>query len=225
MMVSIRSVSRVLGVVTLGATVAMGGCNRVNRSEHQAVMNENSELRERLAAEQQSRTEAETRNASLEQENRDLASRADRGSGTAAPGAAGARGGTGFEGIEGAGVSRSGSDVVVDIAGDVLFDSGSATLKSTARRTLDNVAGVIKSRYGSNTIRVEGYTDSDPLRRTKAKWESNERLSGERALAVEKYLVSKGVPGGQIYYAGFGPARPKTSKKESRRVEIVILGN
>lgn len=221
---SLRTVARTLGAVSLVATFAMGGCNKVNRNEYQAVVNENNELRERLSTEQQSRTEAETRNASLEQENRDLASRSDRSAQTPVGGAGRAGGGsTGFEGIDGAGVTRSGGDVVVDIAGDVLFDSGSANLKTSARKTLDGVAGVIRSRYAGNTIRVEGYTDSDPLRKTKAKWESNERLSGERALAVEKYLTSKGVPSGQIYYAGFGPARPKNSKKESRRVEIVIL--
>ncbi|QYU66350.1 OmpA family protein [Leptolyngbya sp. 15MV] len=195
----------------------------MNRQDYDMVITENSELRNRLSEEQRLRTEAETRNASLEQENRDLAARADRTA--AAPGAARAQGGaTGFEGIEGAGVTRAGGDVVVDVAGDVLFDSGSATLKASARRTLDRVADVIKSRYPNNVIRVEGHTDTDPLRRTRDRWETNERLSGERAYAVERYLVSRGVSGSQIYFAGFGSARPKGTKQASRRVEIIILG-
>ena len=119
--------------------------------------------------------------------------------------------------------SRRGGDLVVEVAGDVLFDSGSITLKSTAKRTLDRIAGIIERRYGGNLVRVEGYTDRDPIRKTKDKFESNEELSAKRALAVEKYLVSKGIAGDRIYAAAFGPADPKSTKKASRRVEIVIL--
>ncbi|MGE3108771.1 MAG: flagellar motor protein MotB [Phycisphaerales bacterium] len=118
--------------------------------------------------------------------------------------------------------SRRGGDLVVEVAGDVLFDSGSVTLKSSAKRTLDRIAQTIRGRYAGNIVRVEGYTDRDPIR--KSKFESNEELSAKRALAVEKYLVSKGIPGDRIYAAAFGPANPKSTKQQSRRVEIVILG-
>ena len=111
----------------------------------------------------------------------------------------------------------------MDIAGDVLFDSGSVTLKASAKKSLDSVAGVLNSTYGSHNIRVEGYTDTDPI--TKSGWKPNERLSAERAMAVEAYLVSKGVSNGRVYSAAFGPANAKNSKKDSRRVEIVILGS
>lgn len=131
---------------------------------------------------------------------------------------------TGFEGIEGVDSTRGpGGDVIVDIVGDVLFDSGKVTLKSTAKQTLDRVASVITSSYGSHTIRVEGHTDSDPIR--KSQWKTNERLSAERALAVEEYLATKGVDKNRVYIAGFGDARPRGSKAQSRRVEIVLLAN
>lgn len=120
--------------------------------------------------------------------------------------------------------SRRGSDLVVQVAGDVLFDPGSITLKSTAKRTLDRVARVILDRYSANRVRVEGYTDSDPIKKSKNLYESNEELSAKRALAVEKYLVSKGLSSELVYAAAFGPADPKSTKKASRRVEIVILG-
>ncbi|MBZ0171224.1 MAG: OmpA family protein, partial [Phycisphaerales bacterium] len=71
-------------------------------------------------------------------------------------------------------------------------------------------------------IRIEGYTDTDPIR--KSKWASNEHLSFERANAVEKYLISRGVDTKRMYAAAFGPDRPKGSKQDSRRVEIVVLG-
>lgn len=118
---------------------------------------------------------------------------------------------------------RDRGDLVVEVAGDVLFDSGSITLKSSAKKTLDQVARRIKGDYASHTVRVEGYTDSDPLKKTKDKYKDNEELSAQRALAVERYLVSKGVASSTVYSAAFGPANSKGSKKASRRVEIVIL--
>jgi len=110
---------------------------------------------------------------------------------------------------------------VVGVAGDVLFDSGKTELKRSSKSTLDRIAGVIASQYPGRMIRVEGYTDSDPIR--KSHWKTNERLSAERAMSVEAYLVSKGVDNDQVYSAAFGPASPKGSKSASRRVEIVIL--
>src|SRR5256885_1509031 len=198
-----------------GVAAGLGGCNKVGKADYDAMATENQELRDRLATEQKARQEAETRAASLEQENRDLAGRADKGGG-GAPG-----GKTGFEGSGFDTWRTAGGEVVVSAAGDVLFDPGKATLKSGAKGRLDKVASVIKSQYGGHTIRVEGYTDPDPIK--KSGWKTNERLSGERAMAVEEYLCSRGLSKDQIYYAGFGSAHQRQSKKDSRRVEIVIL--
>jgi outer membrane protein OmpA-like peptidoglycan-associated protein len=218
---------RVLGGVLLTGVISMGlgGCNKVNKGEYDAVMRENQELRDRLSTEQQQRQESDTRAAALEQENRDNTAALEkaRTGGLTRTAKGGNTGDTGFGGDDGVDSYRRGGDVVVSIAGDVLFDSGKATLKSSAKKTLDHVASVLKNKYNGQTIRVEGYTDTDPLKKTKDQWGNNERLSGERALAVEEYLVGKGLSKDQIYYAGFGAAHAKTSKKESRRVEIVIL--
>ncbi|MEM8834993.1 MAG: OmpA family protein [Planctomycetota bacterium] len=129
----------------------------------------------------------------------------------------------GFGGIEGTNVSRRNADLVVEVAGDVLFSSGKVTLRNDAKQTLDRIASVINSRYAGNEIRIAGHTDTDPIR--KSGWKTNERLSAERALAVEEYLATRGISKDRMYIAGFGPAEPRGSKKESRRVEIVILAN
>src|SRR5690606_20701045 len=122
-------------------------------------------------------------------------------------------------GIKGVDLStRAGGEIVVGVAGDVLFASGSNTLRNDAKSTLDQVAQVIKSTYTGNEVRVEGYTDSDKLVKTKEKWGTNENLSAARALAVEAYLVGKGVDNDRIYSAAFGPSKPKATKKDSRRV-------
>jgi chemotaxis protein MotB len=210
------TIAKVLGAVLVMGTIATGlaGCNKVNKAEYESVISENKELRDKAAMEAQSRQEAETRGASVEQENRDLSAQFDKNRS--------GKGSTGFTDAEGMTSYRRGSDVVVDIAGDVLFDSGKATLKSSAKKTLDDVCHVIKSKYTGQTVRVEGYSDNDPIK--KSGWKTNERLSGERAMSVEEYLVTKGIANDHIYYAGFGAAHQKANKKESRRVEIVILG-
>lgn len=108
------------------------------------------------------------------------------------------------------------------VAGDVLFGSGSADLKATSKKTLDKVAAELKSnRYARYSVRVDGYTDSDPIR--KSKWGSNEALSEARARSVEKYLESKGVSSSRLSAYGRGAQNLKKSKAESRRVEIIIL--
>jgi flagellar motor protein MotB len=185
--------------------MVLGGCGKAKQSK--LALSENSELRDRNAQLEAALQEAHNRNSSLEEENQRLAS---------------SGGATGFEGIAGVAARRGqGGEVIVSVAGDVLFDSGQITLKSTATRSLDQVASVMKGQYQTNTVRIEGYTDSDPIK--KSPWKTNERLSAERALAVESYLEGRGVDKERMYSAAFGPANPRASKQASRRVEIVIL--
>jgi len=200
------------------STLGLGGCSNPLKEENASLKQENAELRSQLEAKDAALGDLEGRLTASDSESRRLAG--ELASKPAGSGAVGA-GDTGFEGM--GDVQRGRNQISVGVAGDVLFDSGSATLKSSAKKNLDNIASVIKSRYGSNTIRIEGHTDSDPLRKTKDKWRSNERLSAERALAVEEYMGTRGVSSRQMYIAGYGPDEPKGSKKDSRRVEIVIL--
>jgi chemotaxis protein MotB len=119
------------------------------------------------------------------------------------------------------GFSGGGGGTTLTVAGDVAFNSGKAVLTAAGKKELDGIAKTIKSRYPGASIRVEGYTDSDPIR--KSNWASNEALSQARAEAVEKYLVSRGLSGGRIEAVGRGAANPKSSKAASRRVEIVVM--
>ncbi|GAB4550969.1 MAG: hypothetical protein Tsb0013_12880 [Phycisphaerales bacterium] len=206
------------------SALTLGGCANDGRdleAELSAYERENAELRSREQQLQDALSEAERR----AQERADELARANaendqlRAQATARPAA---QADTGFEGISGTTTSRRGSDIVVDVAGDVLFASGSTTLRNEAKASLDRIARVLNQQYSGNEIRIAGHTDNDPIR--KSKWGTNERLSAERAHVVEQYLASKGVDKGRMHIAGYGPDKPRGSKAESRRVEIIVLG-
>ena len=110
------------------------------------------------------------------------------------------------------------------VAGDVLFDSGSATLKPTARKTLSQVASTLNGEFAGKKVRVEGHTDSDPIRKSKNKFPTNEALSLARAQAVTQYLEQQGVESGRLDAKGMGATKPRGGPKSAdRRVEIVVV--
>jgi flagellar motor protein MotB len=189
------------------------GCSGVKKGDYDDVIAENNELRGQLAAIEGERAMWLDTKTKLEQENADLAAALEQ---MKASGTVGPQGQIGE-----ATMYMRDKDIVVEVAGDVLFDSGKATLKSSAKTTLDQVAGVIRQQFPGNPIRVEGHSDPDPIK--KSGWKSNEHLSFERALTVEQYLASKGISSRAMYSAGFGPDKPRGSKAQSRRVEIVVL--
>ena len=112
--------------------------------------------------------------------------------------------------------------MTVRVPGDVVFDPGKAMIREQARTTLDKIAAALKKDYSGKAVRVEGHTDSDPIK--VSRWKSNQELSEARAAAVKAYLVQKGVNASSITTQGFGSDKPKGSDKAlNRRVEIVVV--
>src|SRR4030095_11010236 len=68
---------------------------------------------------------------------------------------------------------------------DVLFDTGSATLKPGTREKLARVAGILLS-HPDLKLQIEGHTDSV------GDADYNQRLSQNRADAVRGYLLAPG---------------------------------
>lgn len=118
---------------------------------------------------------------------------------------------------------RAKGEMTVHLPGDILFASGSADLKPTAKATLNKIAAALKKDYPGKKFRVEGHTDTDPIAATKKHWTDNLDLSQNRAAAVMRYIVQQGVDKKLIGAVGYGDARPKSTKPASRRVEIVVL--
>lgn len=130
---------------------------------------------------------------------------------------------TGFEGIPGVSASLSGSEITVAVESDVLFASGKTSIKAAAKKSLGQVASVLNNSYGSRSVRIEGYTDTDPIRKSGHK--SNYHLGFERAYSVREYLIQRGISKDRISLASYGPDRPLGSKSQSRRVEIVVIAD
>ena len=134
--------------------------------------------------------------------------------------------------LQGSGVATRIKDgkIAVMLPSSVFFNSGQVTLKKKAKGSLAKVCSAIKTAFPNGTIRIEGHTDNDPIRKTKSLYSSNWDLSAKRAASVLHFLVGQcSLDPNRLYIAGFGEYQPvasnetKEGKKQNRRVEIVIL--
>jgi len=105
--------------------------------------------------------------------------------------------------------------------GDVLFDTGQATLKPGANLALNRLATFLSANPQTKII-IEGHTDS------RGSDEYNEVLSERRARAVATELMSRGLAADQLQTLGRGKGYPVASndtpegRQRNRRVEIVF---
>lgn len=193
--------------------MSLTGCQNRLQAERDSLYVQNQELQDELDRARAALSAGGGDNSALLAEidmlNAQLASQSAVGPNTA------------FDSIPGVEAYNTGGTVTVRVPGDVLFAPGKVDLKNSAKSTLNQVAGVIRSEYGGNKIRVEGYTDSDPIR--KSKWKDNLELSLQRAAAVHRHMQSQGLDADNMYAAGFGEAGQRETKEKSRRVEIVVV--
>jgi outer membrane protein OmpA-like peptidoglycan-associated protein len=105
--------------------------------------------------------------------------------------------------------------------GDVLFDTGQATLKAGAYGTLDRLATALREQPGRKVL-IEGHTDNVGSDAT------NQGLSERRAQAVQVALTQRGVARDQTTAVGKGENFPVASnddpngRQSNRRVELIF---
>lgn len=110
-----------------------------------------------------------------------------------------------------------------------MFGPGQEHLTPAAKKSIQEVIPELRRAAGSAFLRIEGHTDSTPLRLTKAKFKSNYNLAAQRALSVLDYLAAVGeIDPGRMYIASYGPHRPVAKngtpggQSLNRRVSIVV---
>ncbi len=122
------------------------------------------------------------------------------------------------------GPTSAGTRQIITVSGSVLFRAGKADLTSAGKSKLDSVAADIRSRYPGHHISVEGHTDSSPLVKTLGTWGTNMWLSANRANAVAKHLISRGIAENLVSVRGWGAGKPTgRGPDQDRRVEIIVL--
>lgn len=115
---------------------------------------------------------------------------------------------------------------IIRVNNKVLFDEGSATIKTEAQETLNQIIKVLTKI--DNPVIIEGHTDSVPIKN--AKFPSNWELSTARATNIISYIVNGGsVSPKRLSAVGYGEYMPiatntsNTGRMLNRRVDIIVL--
>lgn len=105
----------------------------------------------------------------------------------------------------------------------VNFDFDKSVIREADEAELKKAVGFVR-KYPNANVKIEGHTDSMGTD------QYNEKLSEQRADAVQNYLIQKGaVQRANISTVGYGESRPIADNKtdegraENRRVDILIL--
>lgn len=128
------------------------------------------------------------------------------------------------EQLRGTGVSvtRSGDHIILNMPGNVTFETDSADLRPQFFGVLDSVGLVINEFY-KTLVEVSGHTDST------GSINYNQSLSERRASTVAHYLMGRQVNETRVLTFGFGESRPVASndtaegRQANRRVEIELV--
>ncbi|MCK5106998.1 MAG: flagellar motor protein MotB [Elusimicrobiales bacterium] len=123
------------------------------------------------------------------------------------------------------GVEITKNKIKITFAAPILFNSGSAKLKSKGYKILEPVIKNLKEI--KKPITVEGHTDAARIIGTKFK--SNRQLSLLRTFSVIDFMIESGIPAKNLSAFGYGEYRPLFSnatpqgRAKNRRIEITVL--
>lgn len=121
----------------------------------------------------------------------------------------------------GVSVTRSGDYIILNMPGNVTFETNSSDINAQFYPVLDSVA-IVVNKYEKTYVDVIGFTDSTGTLAI------NQPLSERRAGSVASYLESRQVLPQRLVVSGRGPGNPVASNDTpegralNRRVEIVL---
>lgn len=125
-----------------------------------------------------------------------------------------------------AGLTQDGN-ISITLQSDITFSAGSKDLTSAGKKSLEHVAKELDARFAGYSVRIEGHTDSDPIK--KSNFKDNWELGSERALAVLRHLTTLGVSSERLTSASRGDSMPVADNKsdkgkaKNRRVEVIVV--
>jgi chemotaxis protein MotB len=132
--------------------------------------------------------------------------------------------------VEGVDIYVSERGLVISLAENLFFASGSAEIKQSAFKSLSKVGSLLKSKFSDHPIRVEGHTDNEPMK--SSIYPSNWELSSARAASVVRFFLSSfKFNKNRFAVVGYADGRPvapnvtNKGKSKNRRVEIIVLRN
>jgi chemotaxis protein MotB len=113
----------------------------------------------------------------------------------------------------------------VNVAQDILFDSGSAAVDKNGTEVLGRVA--VQLKKSSHQILVIGHTDNKPIGEALVKrYPTNWELAGARAASVVRLFAHSGLPAKRLLAVSMAEVRPVASnstpdgRARNRRIEI-----
>ena len=119
-------------------------------------------------------------------------------------------------------------NMVIQLANNILFDTGKTDVKKDGQEALTELAGILQTIQNRRFL-VAGHTDNVPI--SSGRYKSNWELSTARAVNVVQYLQDAGVNPSVLAAAGYGEFDPVASndsddgKAQNRRIEIILLPN
>lgn len=127
------------------------------------------------------------------------------------------------------GLAVEGERMLADLARQIDFQPGEATLGPEDQTVLKQISGILRNVHDKQ-IRIEGHADNMDIGPTlKPQFPTNTELSRARAVNVARYLVEQGVVDPTLITAvGHADTKPvannetEEGRKKNRRIEIVL---
>lgn len=122
-------------------------------------------------------------------------------------------------------------NIEVPLDSDVTFASGKSDLTDGGKRSLKGLGGQIATgRFAPYLVRIEGHTDSDPIKRQKDKYNDNRDLGAARANEVVRFMEREmGISPERLMSASMGEHKPVADNKspqgrsKNRRIEVIVV--
>jgi outer membrane protein OmpA-like peptidoglycan-associated protein len=122
----------------------------------------------------------------------------------------------------GVSVTRNGDNIILNMPGNVTFNTDSAMIKGSFYDVLSSVVIVVKE-FDKTLIEIAGHTDST------GSDQYNQNLSEKRSASVGQYFMAQGIDRMRIMTMGYGESRPiadnttDQGRQLNRRVELTLV--